>query len=703
MSKESDKIINAVGEVGDDIVERTEKAEAYNSYKRKYKGLIALACCAVAAIVIVPLAFMLTNGSLKGGDGVPGVVSSDSAAVDTVDAEAGNGSQQAEELITDEQAQATALAANYDQVYEAIDSSRSRSSSMMAYGYATEDVAEAEEAEADGAAPAEAPAADVAMNASAKGNSAAQADTGSTVMTGEEGLGSGSDDYSGTNVQVKGIDEGDIVKTDGKYIYSITDTNLYVYKADGENSESLSITTVGSEKDSDEAPEGSGYRWYNEGSYKYPFEMYISGDKLVILSNFSQWLYYEMNDDEYHSENTQHMCIDIYDVSDPASPRLSKALGQDGWCLTSRLMDGKLYVISNYYVSGEIDKDEPVTFVPRNYEDDKIAAVDCASILLPGEIKDTSYTVINSYDLSSESLADSLSVLGGGSTVYMNYDNLYIASMSNKQETSEPYTDGIYSVVDYSYSSTTDIMRFGFKDGIELKAEAQLPGYLDSQFSMDEYDGHLRLVTTTSNSSYSIYTDKEKGFTNYVDGDSGSYNCLYVLDMDLNTVGSIENLAQDEYIYSARFDGEVGYFVTFRTTDPLFAVDLKDPANPTILSELKLPGFSDYLHVWDKGLLFGLGKEADEETGRTGNLKLSMFDTSDPRAVTELHCLPIDSYYSEALYNHKAMLIAPERNLIGFCCDDGRYYFFGYDRGDGFRELAVVDFDEWNYNTRGLY
>jgi uncharacterized secreted protein with C-terminal beta-propeller domain len=145
---------------------------------------------------------------------------------------------------------------------------------------------------------------------------------------------------------------------------------------------------------------------------------------------------------------------------------------------------------------------------------------------------------------------------------------------------------------------------------------------------------------------------------------SKTFNALYVLDADLQVAGSITDLAQDEVIYSARFDGDIGYFVTFRQVDPLFAVDLSNPKAPVVLSALKIPGFSEYLHLWSDGRLFGLGRDADVETGRAGRMKLSMFDTSDPADVTERKTLLLDSDYSAALYNHKAILISRDKNLI---------------------------------------
>ena len=169
-------------------------------------------------------------------------------------------------------------------------------------------------------------------------------------------------------------------------------------------------------------------------------------------------------------------------------------------------------------------------------------------------------------------------------------------------------------------------------------------------------------------------------------------------------MGSVTDLAKDEVIYSVRFDGPVGYFVTFRQVDPLFAVDLSDARNPKVLSSLKIPGFSEYLHMYDKGLLFGFGKEANAENGKVSGLKLSMFNVSDPKDVSELKTLKLDASWSDASYNHKAILVDSKRSLIAFPADN-KYFIYGYDKDKGFFQKAKIDMgsDVWDGTLRGLF
>ena len=198
---------------------------------------------------------------------------------------------------------------------------------------------------------------------------------------------------------------------------------------------------------------------------------------------------------------------------------------------------------------------------------------------------------------------------------------------------------------------------------------------------MDEYENHLRIVTTvTEYYDEKIIDDRTGNVIGYTIDQERQANALYVLDERLDVVGEIEGLAKDEQIYSARFMGDVGYFVTFRQTDPLFTVDLKDPHNPKILSELKVSGFSEYLHIYGENRLLGIGMEADPETGIQQGMKLSMFDVSDKANVTEVSKTNLSKYnYSEALYNHHAVLINVGKNVFGFAAEGSSKGDFWYD------------------------
>lgn len=510
--------------------------------------------------------------------------------------------------------------------------------------------------------------------------------------------------YSGTNVQVAGVDEADIVKTDGRYIYTLSGTDLIIGSANGDGTyTSLSRTQI-FETNSDD------YSYYSDetGDFEYSYSnenfsgMYVSGTTAALLSSY--WSYHEQGGvDEYHSENVSRTFVRFYDVSDPASPTLIGEISQEGSYLDSRLSGGALYIVSSYY---DYDYDSGDPAVPSIYENGEFRKIPVDDIAVIPTENPRCCCVVCAYDVSSASTTGTEAVYGSGSYVYMNDDMLCLACCSSELTESEPRTESVYTVVDRTYMSTTHIVGFPVSGGsLGAPVYGNVAGYLESQFSMDMYDGYLRLVTTVSSNSYTVYTDSEYGFENYVWADPvPTTNALWVLDGDMSVCGSIEGLAEEERIYSARFDGEIGYFVTFRSVDPLFAVDLSDPTAPRILSELKIPGFSEYLHKYDDGRLFGLGYAVSDVTNRTTGLKLSMFDVSDPGDVTEKHSLGIDDSYSTALYNHKAILVSAEKNIIAFPTEAG-YAIFGYDDETGFWQRAATEQtgDWWGGDMRGLW
>ncbi len=570
-----------------------------------------------------------------------------------------------------------AAAKDYAEVY-------ARMTAVSGYGYWRN----------DGLIFAEAEAADEAV----KGSAAPMATEAPTA-------GNAAGDYSETNVQVKGVDEGDIVKTDGKYIYVLSGDTLRILRAAGADTRELFSKEVGEDYYRDYTEKDGEYKG-SESRWRSAQELYISGSRLTVIYNVSAWSESYREDGGWSYTDSSRTEIELYDVSDPAAPRLLTTVGQDGSFVTSRLTDGVLYLISRYWVY-DPDEDDPDSFIPRLYDEGEAKTVDCACIWIP-ERSGNQWSVVSAFGLEDGAQRANLSLLGGADTVYMNGSDLYLARSAYVDETSEPYTEAVYTVTEHSWRQQTTITRVSLAGGgLTVQANGSVDGSLLSQFSMDAYNGDLRLVTTLDGYSYTTWEDKERGFVNTVwpDEQQKSGNALWVLDGDLQVVGSLTGLAEDERVYSVRFDGEVGYFVTFRQVDPLFAVDLSDRQNPTVLSALKIPGFSEYLHVWDDGRLLGLGYDADEKTGRTGNMKLSMFDTSDKTDVTEKHKLILSGNWSEALYNHKAILVSREKNVVAFPMDGG-YAVYGYDDAKGFSlraELEMPDMERWYGNARGLY
>jgi uncharacterized secreted protein with C-terminal beta-propeller domain len=399
----------------------------------------------------------------------------------------------------------------------------------------------------------------------------------------------------------------------------------------------------------------------------------------------------------YYSKS--FVAADIYDISDKKNPKLVSSFSQDGSYVSSRMINGVIYLLSNSYINGEININEPTTFVPqvyRNGEASLIAANDICISIDPKQSTGTAqFLLLSGIDTTGNGkLVSNKSVLGYGNNIYSSISSLYVTSYSS-------INDGT------TYTGATKLYRFSLSNGnIALKAEGIVPGSILNQFSMDEYKDVFRIVTTVNSYSYKTASSSDGKVSSRSIEQSSQYNALYNLDMNLKIIGKIENVAPGERVYSVRFTGDLGYFVTFRQVDPLFAVDLSVPSNPKILSALKIPGFSQYLHPFSDSLLFGLGRDADITSGRAGFIKLSMFDVSDPKNVRESSKLIIDGvYYSEAMYNHKAILVDSGKNIIAFPAD-GKYLIYSYSNDKGFKQEAVITPDgslKYNYNTRGLY
>ena len=486
--------------------------------------------------------------------------------------------------------------------------------------------------------------------------------------------------FSTTTEQVEGVAEADIVKTDGEYIYYLYGNQLSIFKADGKKSVLVSKSTLDGEK---------------YGAYG---DMFLKDDRLILLQP------------DYYTDDGNFVSIIIYDVSNPGSPQKVAVSRQEGWYNSSRMVGDYVYLISDCSINiSEAKKDDPKTFVPVTIINGIFEPVPADSIYrYEQESYENRYTVIGAFNYKDGSMSDVANLLGGTDNVYCSQGNIILTN-TDFNNSSDQEDD----VAEFSRNNTT-VSRLTINKGqIEYKCTGSVDGVLDNQFYIDEHNGYFRFVTTVT-----TVKRKTKIFDNYSEDviyfeqDQNSTSAsLTILDSELKKVGEIKDLAKGERVYSVRFMGDVAYFVTFRQTDPLFSADLSDPANPKILGELKIPGFSEYMYPYGDGLLLGFGMDADEETGRTGDLKLSMFDITDPSNVTEDDVTKLYDYtYSPALYNHKAMLVNPSKNLIGFAATRSfsniKYVIYEYT-GDGFVCKATLDIDgSYAYamdDVRGLF
>lgn len=505
---------------------------------------------------------------------------------------------------------------------------------------------------------------------SMKEASKSKMNTGSTASKESE--------HSDTNKQEENVAEGDIIKTDGKYIYKA------VVKYDdktGNYPTTITITKTDNGKltkisDIELPTVENNNQWID---FK---EFYLQDNKLILLYSKS----------DFSNTTTYDSFIEIYDISNPQKPKKIKVLSQSGVLLSSRISNGYLYTISDYTTMDLSDKSIYRNYIPCVNND----IIDCSKIYYPKDGMLGSTKVITSLKLTdTDNFTDTLSIPGNAAEIYVSEQSIY-------------FYETMYDSV-----TKTKISKINYKNGkFTVGNSAVIAGYLYGPFAINEYDNHLRIVATIPSNNISLLRSLSVNDT--ANSPEEDVNALYVLDDKLNLTGKITGIAPGEVIYSARFMENTGYFVTYKNTDPLFSVDLSDPADPKIIGSLKIPGFSNYMHFYGENILLGIGEEIDPKTQQFLGIKLSMFDISDPANVTEKDKQILkNAEYSEALYNYKAIMIDPAKNIFGFAYwsyndTDNNYYYstYAYDEKYGFVETASYKIADGAYNvesTRGLY
>ena len=517
-----------------------------------------------------------------------------------------------------------------------------------------------------------------------------------------EGSKDGGKDYSTTNLQMEGVDESDIAKIDGSYIYTVEDK--YIVITDIRDGKLEEVTRF--------LPKDC-------GAADRVMEIYVDGDQLILvvqgyetsLDGNSKAGADKENKDEENSDETYSdeetaasedsafwyemngksiTQIQVYSIVDRKNPEFEGRLIQDGYYNTSRKIGDVVYLFTQYNMTSDVtsyvEKKHGVedlkegngvsslaeAVIPK-VNGEKVAA---SEIYLP-ESSGESGILVSSLDVNKpDKVLDSKLVISGYAQTYISKDALYL------------YEE------DYDGAMITNIAKFALDEGrISGVAAAAVSGYVRDTFAINASDGYLRVLTTD-------YSTEDE------------VNALYILDENMKLTGQLTGIAPGEEIYAARFMGNTGYFVTYRNTDPLFTVDLSDPEKPEIIGELKVTGFSEYLHFWDDTHLLGIGYESDEKTGNIENIKLSMFNIENPGEVTEEAKLVLkDVDYSEALYDYKSVIISKDKNLIGLVCEDysssrtkQTYQIYSYENGTFKKQAEIPGINGVNYeNVRGMY
>ena len=501
---------------------------------------------------------------------------------------------------------------------------------------------------------------------------------------GDSGKGAGStglssaaaQSHSETYKQVEGVDEGDIIKTDGRYIYvaeysynpdtyddsscvcvfpakpGVTDPILRIVP--GENYAKPAQQSTADEATPDEAAEPTDPTKPDDGDdlngydYLYINEFYIKDSRLIILCSCYSYTKY-FGGYGYGSAGVTRAYV--YDVADMNSVRLLDTFTQSGSYTSSRMIGDTLYIVTNEY-----DMDG-IPVCGRGETPDEMYPSCIYSVEDPYE---ESFLIVSSYNtLDRTASTDSKAVLGLGSDIYCSEDNLYIAAADYSRYYRLYEVDyGADSVITYGADEEDDeddfetiktkIFKVSLSGGVSFTAYGEVEGTTNNQYSFDEHDGYLRVATTSWNEDYE------------------DINNLYVLDDSLNIVGSVTGFAEDESIKAVRYVGDTAYVITYEQTDPLFVIDLSSPTSPTILGEVKISGFSTMLVPVDENTILGLGVntgESDYTTMEVQNgFKLALFDVSDKADPQVLDSRSYVDYNSEVMYNPRALVYNPERD-----------------------------------------
>ena len=421
-------------------------------------------------------------------------------------------------------------------------------------------------------------------------------------------------DHSGTNLQVEGVDESDFIKNDGNYLYLKDEDNISI--VDIRSKKMKQVASVEPELNSSDSIQ----------------DMYVDGDRLyMILQGFETRLDKkdEKNEKEekdvYFADEKAYTEFRTYDITEREKVKQIGSVRLDGYYNTSRKTGDYMYLFANQYM-GNMTKDDKEDLIPE-INGRKVSA-DCFYVQ-KNAVNELIAVSVNVK--KPDEVADQVVLMNADMQLYMGTDSFCLYGQNYRDR-----------------SDRTNLVKFNYKDGkMDAAAATSVRGIIRDPFAISEDDGVLRVLTTDW-------------------GDSASKNYLFLLDENLKQLGSLRNLAAGEEIYAARYVGDIAYFITYHNTDPLFAVNISDPKNPKLLGQLKVTGFSDYLHPYGENRLLGIGYETDPKTSETLGIKLTMFDTSDPKNLKVLDTVTMKGDYCPAAAYYKCAMVDVSKNLIGF-------------------------------------
>ncbi|MFW6053305.1 MAG: beta-propeller domain-containing protein [Persicimonas sp.] len=527
------------------------------------------------------------------------------------------------------------------------------------------------------------------------------------------------DDYTETNVQEEGVDEDDIIKTDGDFIYAVHESELLIL--DSWPAEETSIVSR-YDLSQDGTASDNGHLWARS--------MFLKGDRVAVFSQFY--------------DQTQWTRITILDVSDRSAPVLEDVVELEGYFQTGRMTDGEMYLVSQGQfqhtldvwgiaysadhdlpesdwedseaeVQQKVDDARPLVrqiveqeladktiseLMPRRrtFESDGSenteAMYACDELYLPQQNAGLGVLHVSHLDMDDPTEITSTGLMAHGWNVYASTDNLYVAMSSRAWWWGWGWMG--------AQDNESHIHKFSLDGDDErpvYRASGRVDGWILNQFSMDEHDGYLRVATTDNRWDWNTTTGERE-----VDGG----NHVIVLEESggqFKERGSVRDMAPGERIFSTRMMGDKGYVVTFEQVDPLFTLDLSDPHDPQLMGELKVNGFSSYIHPLGDDHLMTIGQDADDQ-GQVTGVQLQIFDVSDMTDPQRVHQEVLStggwSSWSEAMWDHHAFTYHPEREVLAFPINihewdenNGENFtgllVYSANAADGFSEIGRVD------------
>ena len=492
----------------------------------------------------------------------------------------------------------------------------------------------------------------------------------------------GADNFTTTNVQVVGVDEMDTIKTDGRFIYQ----TRYNVELNREEVVIIQAWPVDEVQAVLTFPAIADNECYLDETKEFCINesiqgLYVDNDSLIVISNrsvYTNYAYVQASGDApgetasslpWFEDWQNDTLVRVYAKENNFA--LVDEYVFEGYMIGTRKINENLFVITSKFISIEAQ-----TLLPRYSLNDEVTTTEYSNITYLRDTDPYGFTSLYGINLTTKQVDDAHLLNSSSSTIYVSASNIYL--LDQRYFNTPRMAFFLDQGVDVE-EPVSRVTRFAL-DGntITLASAGEFIGTPLNQFSLDEYQGYLRITTT-------------EGW-----GDDTN-NRLIVMNENLTVVASLDNLGKPrERLQSTRFIGDRAYLVTFEMTDPFYVIDLSNPLNPVILGELEITGFSSYLQPLADNHILGIGFEADDQ-GQTLGMKLAIYNVADPaNPIEESKALLLYEdfgwNFASVTYNHKDLLLDQSKSIIGFPFSSYDYSNNAYTFNTGYMVYSFEDF-----------